>query len=80
MDIETNKSIIIMQDNEILKIHHSEVALTIVQDILFIGPNDEDSLKDDIAIEWVGENLNVGEYSITPAMVEILKLYINKQI
>jgi len=80
LDIETNKSIIIMQDNEILKIHHSEVALTIVQDILFIGPNDEDSLKDDIAIEWVGENLNVGEYSITPAMVEILKLYINKQI
>ena len=69
-----------MTDKEILKITSGNVALTIVDNILFIGANDDESAKLDVTFQWSGGVLCVGDYKITAAMVEVLKLYINNQI
>jgi hypothetical protein len=70
-----------MKEREILKVTYGENAITIVDDMFFVGPSDNDSDLHDTVIHWQENgNLHVNGYEITPAMVEVLKLYLNKQL
>lgn len=70
----------IMKHPEMLTIEHEEVKLVIVDGILFIGENDDDSKKDDVSFVFEKGLLNVNGYIITPAMLQVLKMHLNKEL
>lgn len=69
-----------MKNNEILSIKSDDTALVIVQDDLFIGEPGHDSDKRDIVISWQNDTLHIHSYTLTEAMVKVLKMYINKEL
>lgn len=70
-----------MKEREILKVKYGENAITIVDDMFCVGSSDDDSELLDTVIHWQENgNLYINGYEITPAMVEVLKLYLNKQL
>jgi hypothetical protein len=70
-----------MKEREILKVTYGENAITIVDNMFCVGSSDDDSDLHDTVIYWEKNgNLIVDNYEITPAMVEVLKMYLNKQL
>ncbi|KEQ31217.1 hypothetical protein N180_02925 [Pedobacter antarcticus 4BY] len=69
-----------MKSNELLRIKSCDTGFAIVSDTVFIGSPDDDSENHDVVISRQNDIINVNEYPLTPAMVHILKMYLDNQI
>ena len=70
-----------MKDSEILKVSANDVAVTIVDNMLFVGHASEDSQEDDVVIHWSDDDqLTINKYPLTSEMVRVLKRYLERDI
>jgi len=69
-----------MKMNEILSIKSEETGFVIVDGDIYIGEPGDDSEKGDTVIGWENDVLIIDGYPLTEAMVNILKMYIDKKL
>jgi hypothetical protein len=69
-----------MQDREILSIRTHDTGFVIVDSDIYIGEPGDDSEKCDTVISWRNDVLHIEEYPLTDAMVQVLKMYIDRKL
>jgi len=69
-----------MEMNEILSVKSEETGFVIVDGDIYIGEPSDDSEKGDTVIGWENDILIIDGYPLTDAMVNILKLYLDKKL
>jgi len=69
-----------MERNKILSIKSDKTGFVIVDGDIYIGEPSDDSEKGDTVIGWENDVLIVDGYPLTEAMVNILKMYIDKKL
>ncbi len=69
-----------MKDREILSVESDGTKVCIVDNMLFIGSSDDDSEHPDTVIHWKNDQIMIEGWEITPAMLFIIKQYIDKNI
>jgi ferric-dicitrate binding protein FerR (iron transport regulator) len=69
-----------MKDRELLSIKTDDTGFAIVDNDVYIGSPSDDSEEADTVISWRNGILSVDDWPLTPAMVKVLKMYIEKEL
>lgn len=69
-----------MQDREILSIQSNGSKVCIVDNMLFIGSDDNDSEQPDVVIQYNNDKLLIDGWEVTPAMIKVINMYIDRDL